>query len=744
MDSNKQMADLLFKNITKTPDDYEQMYPKRNLEEGAVVTRFAPSPTGFLHFGGLFAAFIGKTATKSTNGVFYLRIEDTDKKREVENGVSLIVKGLNDFGIEIDEGMLSETDEKGAYGPYTQSKRKDIYQAYVKSLVEQGLAYPCFMTEEELATIREKQESEKLLPGVYGEFAKYRDITVEEAQKRIENGDEYVVRLKSPGKEDKRIKFKDVIKGEIEMPENILDVVLLKKDGTPTYHFAHVVDDHLMRTTHVIRGDEWISSVPIHLQLFWLCGLKPPKYAHISPIMKEENGGKRKLSKRKDPEAAVSYYSEVGYPKGAIWEYLMTLANSNYEDWRLANPNEDIDNFKFSFSKMSKAGALFDMVKLADVSKNYICRLSAEEVYEMVTDWAKENNKKLYKLLVDDEEYAIKPMNCPGGILVYQNEMHSYRDLPLRYAELGLVHRHELSGALHGLFRVRAFTQDDAHVFMLPEQMQSELMKVIELFDRIYNDESQEREFNFKCYGADINPAAIEIAEKNIRSAGLMKYIELRTQPFQQCTEAPQPGIMVTNPPYGERISSRDLLGLYNMIGERVKHVFTGYKVWILSYKDECFDKIGLKPSEKMKLMNGSLECEYRCYDIFEGKIKDYKKALNEEGEARPSRPERPSFERKPDRSSRPNFRTDRMDRPARRFAAAHAEDDNERTPFIPGKRYFGDDRADGRPARRDFVGKRPVKRHFKDDEEFGGKKKFGDRSFKKPFKRRGKDDFED
>ena len=265
-----------------------------------------------------------------------------------------------------------------------------------------------------------------------------------------------------------------------------------------------------------------------------------------------------------------------------------------------------------------------------------------------------------------------------------------------------------------------------------------------ELFDRIYNDESQEREFNFKCYGADINPAAIEIAEKNIRSAGLMKYIELRTQPFQQCTEAPQPGIMVTNPPYGERISSRDLLGLYNMIGERVKHVFTGYKVWILSYKDECFDKIGLKPSEKMKLMNGSLECEYRCYDIFEGKIKDYKKALNEEGEARPSRPERPSFERKPDRSSRPNFRTDRMDRPARRFAAAHAEDDNERTPFIPGKRYFGDDRADGRSARRDFVGKRPVKRHFKDDEEFGGKKKFGDRSFKKPFKRRGKDDFED
>lgn len=406
MDSNKQMAELLFKNITKTPDDYEKMYPKRNLEEGAVVTRFAPSPTGFLHFGGLFAAFIEKTAARKTNGVFYLRIEDTDKKREVENGVSLIVKGLSDFGIEIDEGMLSETEEKGSYGPYTQSRRTEIYQSFVKSLVEKGLAYPCFMTEEELSLIREKQESEKVLPGIYGEFAKYRDISVEEAEKRIKNGDEYVVRLKSPGNADNRIKFKDVIKGEIEMPENILDVVLLKKDGTPTYHFAHTVDDHLMRTTHVIRGDEWISSVPIHLQLFYVCGFKPPKYAHISPIMKEENGGKRKLSKRKDPEAAVSYYRSAGYPKGAIWEYLMTIANSNYEDWRIANPNEDINNFKFVFSKMSKAGALFDIVKLSDVSKNYISTLSAEEVYDMVTDWAQENNEKLYKLLSDDEEYA--------------------------------------------------------------------------------------------------------------------------------------------------------------------------------------------------------------------------------------------------------------------------------------------------------------------------------------------------
>lgn len=403
---NKQMADLLFSHITATPEEYEEKYPKRQIEEGTVVTRFAPSPTGFLHFGGLFAAFVEKTAARTTNGVFYLRIEDTDKKREVENGVSLIVKGLSDFGIEIDEGMLSETKEKGAYGPYIQSKRTEIYQCYVKSLVEKGLAYPCFMTEEELSEIREKQEANKELPGVYGKYAKYRDITVEEAKAKIESGCEYVVRLKSPGKPENRIKFKDVIKGEIEMPENILDVVLLKKDGTPTYHFAHAVDDHLMRTTHVIRGDEWISSVPIHLQLFYLCGFKPPKYAHISPIMKEENGGKRKLSKRKDPEAAVSYYSEVGYPKGAIWEYLMTLANSNYEDWRIANPDADIEDFKFAFSKMSKAGALFDLVKLTDVSKNYISTLNAEEVYDLVVDWSKENNEKLYNLLADDEEYA--------------------------------------------------------------------------------------------------------------------------------------------------------------------------------------------------------------------------------------------------------------------------------------------------------------------------------------------------
>lgn len=406
MDDNLRMAELLFGNITKTPADYEEMYPARKLEEGAIVTRFAPSPTGFLHFGGLFAAFSEYMAAKSTGGVFYLRIEDTDKKREIDNGVSLIVSGLKAFGIEPDEGMMSQTQEKGSYGPYIQSNRTEIYQAFVKSLVEKGLAYPCFMTEEEIARIRSEQEEQKLLPGVYGRFAKYRDITPDEAKEKIDGGAEYVVRLKSMGSENRRVSFKDVIKGNIEMPENIIDVVLLKRDGTPTYHFAHTVDDHLMRTTHVVRGDEWISSVPIHLQLFYACGFKTPKYAHISPIMKEENGGKRKLSKRKDPEAAVSFYDEAGYPAGAVWEYLMTLANSNYEDWRLANKDADISEFKFSLSKMSKAGALFDIVKFNDVSKNYICRLNAEEVYDMTAEWAKKYNEKLYTLLTDDEQYA--------------------------------------------------------------------------------------------------------------------------------------------------------------------------------------------------------------------------------------------------------------------------------------------------------------------------------------------------
>lgn len=411
---NKKMAELLFPEISKTTEEYEKLYPPRDLKEGAVVSRFAPSPTGFLHFGGLFAAFVGKAAAKSTGGIFYLRIEDTDKKREIENGVSLIVDGLRDFGIDFDEGMLSDTEYKGDYGPYIQSARREIYRTYVKELVEKGMAYPCFITEEELSAIREKQEAEKVLTGIYGEYATYRDISCEEAQRRIENGEQYVIRLRSPGDSERRIKFKDIIKGEIEMPENITDVVLLKKDGMPTYHFAHCIDDHLMRTTHVIRGDEWISSVPVHLQLFAACGFRAPKYAHISPIMKEENGGKRKLSKRKDPEAAVSFYENAGYPAGAVWEYLYTLANSTYEDWRRANKTADCSEFPFKLAKMSKGGALFDIAKLNDLSKTYISTLDADEVYDAAYKWAQKNDKTLAERL-ENREYAIKVLGVERG-----------------------------------------------------------------------------------------------------------------------------------------------------------------------------------------------------------------------------------------------------------------------------------------------------------------------------------------
>ena len=405
---HQNLAELLFPHITKTPADYEKIYPRRKLRPEAIVTRFAPSPTGFLHIGGLFAAFVAERAAHSTNGVFFLRIEDTDKKREVEHGISGIVKGLKDFGIQIDEGVMTETEEQGDYGPYTQSKRKEIYQTFCKALVEQGLAYPCFCTAEELSAIREKQEQEKLTPGYYGAYAACRELSFEEIEEKIKNGVPYVVRLRSPGSAEKRISFEDGIKGTIEMPENVQDVVLLKTDGIPTYHFAHAVDDYLMGTTDVIRGDEWISSVPIHIQLFEVLGVQPPRYSHISPIMKEdaETGGKRKLSKRKDPEAAVTYYHEVGFPTGAVLEYLLTIANSNYEEWRMEHPDADISEFQFSFAHMSKAGALFDMMKLIDISKTYITKLTAEEVLENVLAWAQAYNREFYALLNRDRDYA--------------------------------------------------------------------------------------------------------------------------------------------------------------------------------------------------------------------------------------------------------------------------------------------------------------------------------------------------
>lgn len=409
----KELANLIFPNA-KEISYYEEKYPKRDLKEGAIVTRFAPSPTGFVHIGGLYQSLIARKLASQTEGVFFLRIEDTDQKREVENGVSGIVNSLKDFDIIPDEGMISETEGKGIYGPYKQSERKEIYQAYAKYMIEQGKAYPCFCSTEEIEEIRQKQENAKIRPGYYGVWAKCRHLTLEEMAEKIKNGENYIIRFKSPGREDRKIKHKDVIKGNVEFPENDQDIVIIKADGLPTYHFAHAIDDHLMGTTHVIRGDEWLSSVPLHLQLFHELGFRPPKYAHIAPIMKNDNGNKRKLSKRKDAEAAVSYYEEEGIPKEAVKEYLLNIANSTFENWRKANQDKDISEFELQLNKMSVSGALFDMIKLLDVGKTVISKFTAEKVYEEAMKWAKRHDSELEKIL-EDKEYSLKVFGIERG-----------------------------------------------------------------------------------------------------------------------------------------------------------------------------------------------------------------------------------------------------------------------------------------------------------------------------------------
>ncbi len=406
MDNRELLAELLLPNIDKTPEYYESLYPERNLPEGARVTRVAPSPTGYLHLGVLFTSLVNRITATSSGGLFYTRIEDTDKKREVAGGIEDIIDGLWRFGITIDEGFISGSEQKGIYGPYQQSHRAEIYQTYVKDLIKKGLAYPCFCTAEDLEAVRKVQEENKIRTGYHGEYAKHRDITYEEAKALIDEGKPFVVRLRSPGSEENRITFDDTIKGKIEMPENDEDFVLLKSDGIPTYHFAHAIDDHLMHTTHVLRGDEWISSVPKHIQLFKLLGFKVPKYGHVSPIMKLDNGAKRKISKRKDPEAAVHFFAEQGYESICVIEYLMTIAASDFEDWRRANPDADYRTFKFNLKKMSVSGALFDENKLNDVSKTKIAAMKSGEVYEKLTAWAKEFDGEFYEMLVANPDFT--------------------------------------------------------------------------------------------------------------------------------------------------------------------------------------------------------------------------------------------------------------------------------------------------------------------------------------------------
>lgn len=413
-DECKALAARLFPDVTGTPEDLERRYPPRGLPDSARVTRFAPSPTGYLHLGGLFGALCDIQTAKATGGVSYLRIEDTDKKREIDDGVSAITEGFAGFGLSFDEGVTGFGTEKGDYGPYTQSRRVEIYHTMAKHLVELGMAYPCFCTAQELDDMRQRQEAAGAdIRGYFGEWARCRCLTCEQIEANLAAGKPWVLRFRSPGDPQKRIAFDDLIRGRIEMPENIQDEVLLKTDGIPTYHFAHVCDDHFMRTTHVIRAEEWISSVPKHIQMFKACAFRVPKYAHTPQVMKldEEDGTKRKLSKRKDPEAAVSWFTETGFPPEAVIEYLLTLMNSTFEDWRRANPDANALDYKFDLKKMSVSGCLFDMAKLRDISKTVISKMTAGDVYDAVIDWAKTRDAALYDAFTADPDRAKAILN---------------------------------------------------------------------------------------------------------------------------------------------------------------------------------------------------------------------------------------------------------------------------------------------------------------------------------------------
>ena len=399
------LAELLFPHVTETCEEVHARFPKRNVPEGAVVTRMAPSPTGFVHLGNLVQGMISERMAHQSNGVLFLRVEDTDAKREVPGAVEVLINSLKHYSINFDEGATIEGDN-GAYGPYRQRQRASIYHVFAKKLVSEGKAYPCFCTEEELTAMREQQEAAKENFGYYGKYAAWRDRPIEDIQAQLSAGNPWVLRFRSEGSISNQFKFDDLVKGKLTITENDVDNVLLKSDGIPTYHFAHAVDDELMHTTHVVRGDEWLPSLPFHIQLFKALGFKLPKYVHIGPLMKMDGNSKRKLSKRKDPELALTYYKGEGFPVQAMREYLMTVLNSNFEDWRKANPDAAIESFKFSPKKLNPAGSLFDYAKLVDVSKNVISRMDAETVYTLLLQWAEEFDADFAKLLASDADYA--------------------------------------------------------------------------------------------------------------------------------------------------------------------------------------------------------------------------------------------------------------------------------------------------------------------------------------------------
>ena len=428
-EENIQLANMLFPSTLRTPEEVEKMFPARSLEDGAMVLRFAPSPTGFLHIGSVYTGMLCTILAKQSKGISILRIEDTDKNREVENGVSTIVDGLAGFGINFDEGMTSETNSNGNYGPYIQSQRLDIYQTYAKAMVANGSAYPCFITEEELGEIRKQQEAMGVRTGYYGQWAKWRDASLEDIEGKISNGEKFVIRLYSTGNIENTFHTKDLVKGELTLRENDMDAVLLKSDGFPTYHFAHPVDDHLMGITHVTRGDEWLPSEPLHREIFEKLGFKLLPNGHFSPLSKLDDGKKRKLSKRKDPEADVQYYIEKGYPKDGVKEYLLNIANSNFYDWKVQNSGKSSDEFILRWEKFNRAGALFDIVKLDDMCKDYIAFLTAQEVYDMALEWANSYNDEVASLLKDNKEYCISIFNIEREGKKVRKDLVKFEDI---------------------------------------------------------------------------------------------------------------------------------------------------------------------------------------------------------------------------------------------------------------------------------------------------------------------------
>lgn len=428
MTTYKDLADYIFSDVHDTINDLEKRYPQRDLPTGAEVTRFAPSPTGFLHLGSLFMSLIASKVAFDSKGVFYIRLEDTDTKREIEGSGEELISQLRYFGVNPDEGYLGDKEE-GKYGPYKQSDRAYIYRVCIKYLMEQGRAYPCFCSHEDIEEMRQIQEANKVIPGYYGEYALCRNISPEDALKRIKAGEKYVIRFRSLGNHLNKVMFHDEVRGDISIADNDLDVVILKGDGLPTYHFAHAVDDHFMRTTTVLRGEEWIASAPIHLELFKALGFKTPKYAHAPVIMKLDNGNKRKLSKRKDPEASVSHFIEDGFTKEALKAYLMSIANSNFEEWTVANNCYDIDKFRFTFDKMPLDGVLFDQDKLNYFSKEIIAQMSASELYDKLIIWAKDYDKTLYAHIKDNKEFVTKILNIERGGEKARKDYVSFKDV---------------------------------------------------------------------------------------------------------------------------------------------------------------------------------------------------------------------------------------------------------------------------------------------------------------------------